>query len=82
MNLSQKATRFVIEALEHYRRYYDQRLQQEGLTEDDISDLENDRYYLEASRRILKRTEMHLSSSAKGPRPTVEWLLVNRRAFT
>ena len=34
MNLSLKATRFVLEALEHYRRYYDQQLQQEGLSED------------------------------------------------
>jgi hypothetical protein len=48
MNLSLKATRFVIEALQHYQQYHDERLQQEGLSEDDTSDLLNDRQYLEA----------------------------------
>jgi hypothetical protein len=51
MNLSLKATRFVIEALEHYQHYYDQQLRQEGLTEDAISDLDNDRHYLEAIKQ-------------------------------
>jgi hypothetical protein len=54
MNLSLKATRFVIEALEHYRQYHDQKLQQEGLPEDEVSDLVNDRLYLEAIKQDLE----------------------------
>jgi hypothetical protein len=46
MNLSLKATRFVIEALEHYQKYQDERLHGEGLSEDDASDLVNDQQYL------------------------------------
>jgi hypothetical protein len=48
MNLSPKAARFVIEALEHYQKYHDERLRQEGLSDDEASDLLNDRSYLEA----------------------------------
>ena len=51
MKLSLKATRFVIEALEHYQKYHDERLQQIGLPEDNAADLVNDRQYLEAIKR-------------------------------
>ncbi len=51
MNLSLKAARFVIEALEHYQKYHDERLRQEGLSDDDASDLVNDRQYLETIRQ-------------------------------
>jgi hypothetical protein len=51
MKLSPKAVRFVIEALEHYKGYHDRRLREEGLSEDDVSDLVNDRRYLEAIQR-------------------------------
>ncbi len=54
MNLSLKATRFLIEALDHYRQYHDQQLQQKGLSEDEISDLENDRLYLDAIKQELE----------------------------
>jgi hypothetical protein len=54
MNLSLKATRFLIEALDHYRQYHDQQLQQEELSEDEISDLENDRLYLDAIKQELE----------------------------
>ncbi len=64
MNLSLKATRFVIEALEHYQHYYDQQLRQEGLTEDAISDLDNDRHYLEA----IKHDFEEYSDSQMGQR--------------
>ena len=37
MKLSLKATRFVIEALEHYQKDHDQRLTEGGLSEDDVS---------------------------------------------
>ena len=59
MNLSLKATRFLIEALDHYRKYHDQRLQQAGLSEDQISDLENDRLYLDAIKQELKSIARH-----------------------
>jgi hypothetical protein len=51
MNLSLKATRFVIDALEHYQKYHEDRLRHEGLPEDDAADLVNDRQYLEAIKR-------------------------------
>jgi hypothetical protein len=54
MKLSLKATRFVIEALEHYQKYHDERLRQEGLPEDDASDLANDRQYLEEIKQELQ----------------------------
>jgi hypothetical protein len=55
MKLSPKAVRFVIEALGYYQQYHDQRLQQEGLSEDDVSDLVNDRHFLEAIKRDFEK---------------------------
>jgi hypothetical protein len=54
MKLSLKATRLVIDALEHYRRHFDQELQREGLPEDEASDLENDRLYLDTIKHDLE----------------------------
>jgi len=51
MNLSLKAARFVIAALDHYQKYYDEQLQDAGLPEDDVSDLVNDRQYVEAIKK-------------------------------
>jgi hypothetical protein len=51
MKLSPKAVRFVIEALEHYQKYQDEQLAAEGLSDDDASDLANDRLYLEAIKK-------------------------------
>ncbi len=51
MKLSLKATRFVIEALEHFQKYHDQQLRQKGLSEDAVSDLVNDRQFLEAIKQ-------------------------------
>jgi len=55
MELSPKAIRFVIEALEHYRQLQDGRLAQPGLTEEEISDLVNDQHYLEAIRQEFEQ---------------------------
>lgn len=55
MKLSLKAIRFVIEALEHYQEDHDQRLAKEGLSEDDVSDLVNDRHYLEAIQKDFEK---------------------------
>jgi len=66
MKLSLKATRFVIEALEHYQSYHDERLQQEGLSEDDVSDLVNDRQYLEAIKQELEAYRDQLMQPREG----------------
>ena len=60
MKLSLKATRFVIEALEHYQKYHDQRLQQERLSEEEVSDLVNDRQYLEAIQQEFEKYQDQL----------------------
>ncbi len=51
MKLSLKAIRFVIEALENYQKDHDRRLTDDELSEDDISDLTNDRHYLNAIKQ-------------------------------
>ncbi len=66
MNLSLKATRFVLEALEHYRQYHDQQLQQEGLTDDEVSDLVNDMHYLEAIKQELEEYRDSLTPQHEG----------------
>jgi hypothetical protein len=66
MNLSLKATRFVIEALEHYQHYHDQQLHQEGLTEDEISDLVNDKLYLEAIKQDFEKYRDALLQQREG----------------
>jgi len=48
MNLSPKAIRLIIEALEYYQTSHEERLRDECLTEDEIADLTNDCQYLEA----------------------------------
>lgn len=55
MKLSLKATRLVIEALEYHLKHYDQRLEDEALSEDDASDLANDRQYLESIKREFEK---------------------------
>jgi hypothetical protein len=45
----------VIEALEHYQNYHEERLGQKGLSEDDVSDLMNDQEYLEAIKQDFEK---------------------------
>ena len=66
MKLSLKATRFVIEALEHCQSYHDERLQQEGLSEDDVSDLVSDRHYLEAIKQEFEAYRDQLMQQSEG----------------
>ena len=70
MNLSPKALRFIIEALEHYQTSHEERLCDGSLTEDEVADLTNDYQYLEAIKTDLKKYHgelLHkLSSHAKG----------------
>jgi hypothetical protein len=46
MQLSPKAIRFIIEALEHYQTYHEERLRDENLTEEGPAEPVNDRQYL------------------------------------
>jgi hypothetical protein len=55
MQLSPKAHRFLIEAVEHYQTYHEERLHNEHLTEDEAADLTNDHQYLEALKTDLKQ---------------------------
>lgn len=55
MNLSYKATQFIIEAIEYQIQAYQERLNQEDLDEDEASDIINDSGFLEALCRDLKK---------------------------
>ena len=61
MKLSLKAVRFVIEALDHYQKFHDHQLAQDGLSEDDVSDLENDRHFLQAIKKDLQNYQDELT---------------------
>ncbi len=54
MELSPKAIRFVIEALEYRIQWYEQELKRSDLTPDTRSDLTNDLFYFRAILSDLK----------------------------
>ncbi len=54
MDFSPKGLRFLIAALKHYEEYFDRRLQEEGLSDDELADLANDRQYLVALGQYLQ----------------------------
>ena len=54
MELSPKAIRIIIDALKHYEEHYERRLEEEGLSDDAVADLANDRQYLLALRQDLQ----------------------------
>ena len=56
MNLSPKAIRFIVEALEFRIADYHQQLELEELNEDEIWDIENDLMFLESLLDELKKT--------------------------
>lgn len=56
MNLSPKAIRFIIEALDYRIEAYQQRLQVEDLDENEASDISNDALFLESLRQELAKT--------------------------
>ena len=62
MQLSAKAIRFIIEAIEHYQTYHEERLQDERLTEEEAADLTNDHQYLAAIKTDLKKYHEELMS--------------------
>jgi hypothetical protein len=69
MNLSPKAIRFIIEALEHYQSSQEERLRDERLTEDEVADLTNDYHYLEAIKTDLKKYHGELLRKLSLPPP-------------
>ncbi|MBI2804690.1 MAG: hypothetical protein HYX68_06860 [Planctomycetes bacterium] len=60
MNLSLKSIRFILEALDHYERDHDRRLADNTLSEDEISDLTNDRQLLVAIKKDFETYRDHL----------------------
>ena len=67
-SFSPKAIRFLIEAVEHYQAYHEERLQDEHLTEEEAADLTNDHQYLEALKTDLKHHQDKFV--CKGSSPT------------
>ena len=61
MNFSPKAVRFIIEALENYLTMHDEQMRQAGLSDDEISDLANDRQYLEAIQADFEKYQQELA---------------------
>ncbi len=55
MNLSPKAMRSIAEAIEFRIAAYQNRLDSEGLSEDEISDITNDSMFLESLLQDLKK---------------------------
>lgn len=56
MNLSPKAIRFIIEALDYRLKAYKERLNIEDLDEDEVSDITNDALFLESLRQELAKS--------------------------
>ncbi|PSB28923.1 hypothetical protein [Chlorogloea sp. CCALA 695] len=56
MNLSPKAIRFIIEALDYRLEAYQERLKANALDEDEASDITNDALFLESLRQELAKT--------------------------
>ena len=55
MQLSPKAIRFIIEAIEFYQKHQEMRLQAPNISEEEAADLANDNRYLESIKGDLKR---------------------------
>ena len=55
IQLSPKAIRFIIEALEHYQTHHEERLQDQHVIEEEAADLTNDDQFLEALKTDLQQ---------------------------
>jgi hypothetical protein len=64
MNLSPKAIRFIIEALDYRIEAYQQHLQLENLDEDEASDMTNDALFLESLRQELANNLQVITSQS------------------
>lgn len=69
LQLSPKAIRFLLEALTHYQTMQEARLQNEGVTEDEVTDLTNDHHFLEAIKTDLAKYHEELVSKGSAPLP-------------
>ena len=63
MELSPKAIRFLIDAVKHYEEHFDRRLEEDGLSDDELADLANDRQYLDA---LVQDLQSHHEDLLKG----------------
>ena len=63
MDLSPKASRYIIEALQHYRDHLDRRLEDEHLSDDELADIGNDREYVAA---LAQDFQIHHEDLLKG----------------
>ena len=71
MQLSPKAIRFIIEAVEHYQMYHAERLRDEHLPEEEAADLTNDHQYLEALKTDLQQYQDELVCKGSAPSGTL-----------
>lgn len=69
MKFSLKSIRFVIEALEHYQQHHAERIEQGGLSDDEVADLVNDRQYLEAIKQDCEEYRDRLIQQAAASKP-------------
>jgi hypothetical protein len=60
VQLSPKAIRFIIEAIEFHHKHHEERLCTPGISEDEASDLRNDQRYLEAIKSDLLKYQDRL----------------------
>jgi hypothetical protein len=69
IQLSPKAIRFIIEAITHYQTVQEERLQDEGVPEEEVTDLTNDHHFLEAIKTDLHKYHEELVSKGSAPIP-------------
>ncbi len=87
MQLSPKAIRFIVEALEYYQAYHEERLQDNSISEDECADLTNDYHYLEAIRTDLtayrhEQTKKHTSyARVSDPEDLTLEIRTNKRLY-
>jgi hypothetical protein len=67
MQLSPKAIRFIIEALEHSQAHHEERLRDEHVTEEEAADPTNDYQFLEALKTGLKQNLDELICKSSSP---------------
>jgi hypothetical protein len=80
MHLSPKATCFIIEFLDYRIEAYQERLNVEGLDEDEASDITNDAAFLEALRTDLAQTlEKQINPNIPTARPSMPDVFVRER---
>ena len=63
MELTPKANRYIIEALQHYRDHLDRRLEDDHLSDDELADIGNDRDYVAA---LVQNFQIHHEEILKG----------------